>query len=58
MCAPNVDSISNTGLAKIVFSKPIEPVDPSLYKEIDESGVIQAQLLLGNEADPGNIATA
>ncbi len=40
MCAPNVESISNTGKVSIVFSKPIQPVSPSLYSEIATSGVI------------------
>jgi hypothetical protein len=49
MCAPNVESISNTGRVSIVFSKQIESISPSLYAEIAASGVIQAQLLLGTE---------
>ena len=51
MCAPNVESISNTGRISIMFSKPIEKVDPQLYEEIAKSGVIQAQLLLGSEVN-------
>lgn len=40
MCAPNVESISNTGRVSIVFSKPIEPISPSFYEEIADSGVV------------------
>lgn len=32
-----------------MFSKPIEPVDPNLFDEIIDSGVIQANLMLGTE---------
>jgi len=42
MCAPKVESISNAGQVVITFSKPIEPVDTDLFREIEQSGVIQA----------------
>ena len=58
MCAPNVESISNTGRVSIVFSKPIEPISPSLYAEIAASGVIQAQLLLGTEISASSVSVA
>lgn len=58
MCAPNVESISNTGKVTIVFSKPVVPVESSLYEEIAASGVIQANLLLGTEMSDANLKVA
>ena len=58
MCAPNVESISNTGRVSIVFSKQIESISPSLYAEIAASGVIQAQLLLGTEISNSSVSVA
>ena len=40
MCVPTVQSISNTGIVTVVFSKSIIPVVPQLYKQIMLSGVI------------------
>ena len=44
ICAPSVESISSTGRVSIVFSKPIEAVDKSLYGKIADAGVITASL--------------
>jgi hypothetical protein len=40
MCAPSVQSISNTGLITIVFSKPVEKIPTEVIDQIIQSGII------------------